>query len=126
MRGISGYFGLGIFAGFLVFNTAGAYLMGAFDRGIGLSAAIRFSIVLVIILSCAAASFFSTGLRTDSKISEGRAMLLGLLLSAGYWALIAIASALLVPFYIELPSVLAVIPFLVICVFASKFVSVRQ
>jgi len=96
MGAVSTYFGLGTFAGFLVFNTAGVYLMGIVDRLSGLSAALRFSILPVVLLSVLAAGVFSLGVRHNRESVEWRAMLLGLALTAGYWALVAIASALLV------------------------------
>ncbi len=120
MGAVSTYFGLGTFAGFLVFNTAGVYLMGIVDRLSGLSAALRFSILPVVLLSVLAAGVFSLGVRHNRESVEWRAMLLGLALTAGYWALVAIASALLLSFSIELPTALAFIPFLVICGFTSR------
>ncbi len=118
----SGNFGLGALVGFVVFNTAGAYLMGVFDRAIGSSAMIRFSIVLMVILAAGAAMFFSMGLRRDRKMADWRAVLLGLTVTVGYWVLVAIAAALLAPISIELPVGLAVIPFLIVCGISSRFV----
>lgn len=125
MGAVSGCFGLGVFSGFLVFNTAGAWLMGVFDRGIGFSAAIHFSIVLVVVLSGMAAWFFCIGL-AGRRVSEWRAVLVGLIVSAGYWALVAIASALLGSAPIPFAGALAAIPFLAICVFAPRLILSRQ
>ena len=131
MGSVSGNFGFGAMVGFVVFNTAGAYLMGVFDRAIGSSAMIRFSIVLVVILTGCAAVSFSMGLRRGDKMAEWRAALLGLTVTVGYWILVAIATALLAPFSMELPVALAVIPFLIVCGISSRFVrasppSIRQ
>jgi len=126
MRGVSGHFGLGTFAGFLVSNTAGVSLMALFDRWFGVSAAIRFSIVVVIVLSALAAWFFSVGERTDRTVAEWRALLLGLVVSAGYWTLVMITSALLALFTIPLPTAVAALPFLAICALAPKVISVRK
>ena len=126
MGAVSGYFGLGVFVGLLVFNTADAWLMGVFDRRAGFSAAMHFSVVLVVVQSAAAAWFFSIGLGAGRSVSEWRATLMGLIVGAGYWALAAAVSALLGSVPIPFAGAVAAIPFLAICVFAPRLVSSRQ
>jgi hypothetical protein len=114
-------FGLGVFAGSFFVDIGNVYVTGLIDRWIGLGIAFRSSIITALLLSLFAGLLFREGSR-NSKAAPScvRALLFGLALVAGYFAIALAASLALLHFSIELPLTLALVPFLVICYFVPR------
>jgi hypothetical protein len=113
---VAKFFGLGMFAAFLFADIANVYVVGAVDRWLGVSVGFRLSIVVALVLSLISGWLFSLG-SGEIKLSAGRALGAGIVVTLGYWSIVALVSIVLLHYSTELSFGLALLPLLVLSYF---------